>query len=80
MNLVRSTGHPSFLNQPMNSAFLIGLMASLAFIKLFPLGQADPTRNGQRCDFLKVAKVDCSKSTDNNHSNGYLNYPFAEHD
>jgi hypothetical protein len=64
-------------------------LASLAFIKLFPLGQADPTKKGRRQDLselvasnhlMKYAEIDCTKEPDESHPNGYLYFPFAEHE
>ena len=63
-------------------------MASMAFIKLFPLGQADPTKKGRRVEvkmlaasshLLRFAERDPSIPITENNPNGTLYYPFAEH-
>jgi len=72
---------------PINEFEFSGL-ASLAFVKLFPLGQADPTKVGRlravkeleaSSHLLKYAERDPSVPPSEEHPNGVLYYPFAEH-
>ena len=82
-----TTAWPTIDPNPINEFEHSGL-ASLAFVKLFPLGQADPTRQGRLMavtevqaanHLLRFAEIDPqSKPTPDNPS-GTLYYPFAEH-
>ena len=80
---------PTIYPEPINEFDAISGLASLAFVKLFPLGKADPTRKGCRHDLteliasnhlMKYAEIDCTKQPDHAHPNGYFYYPFAEHE
>ncbi len=62
--------------EPINEFEVMSGLASLAFIKLFPLGQADPTKKGRRQDLseliasnhlMKYAEIDCTKEPDESH-------------
>jgi hypothetical protein len=79
---------PTISPQPINKFDVMSGLASLLFIKLFPLGQADPTKKGHRKDLseliasnhlMKYTENDCTKEPDDVHPNEYLCYPFAEH-
>ncbi len=66
---------------PINEFETSGL-ASLAFVKLFPLGQADPTKKGR---MRTVREVEASShllkyaEPDPSHPDGELYNPFGEH-
>lgn len=63
-------------------------LASLAFPKLFPLGQADPTatrllkvtESHAAAHLLKYAELDPAEPVSQLHPSGQLYYPFAEHE
>ena len=75
--------HPSPINE-----FDFSCLASLAFVKLFPLGQADPSRKGRHTavteqeassHLLKYAERDPCIAPPDEKPDGKLYYPFAEH-
>ena len=79
---------PTIDPNPINEFEHSGL-ASLAFIKLFPLGQADPTRQGRlipvtevlaSSHLLKFAEIDPLSKPTLDKPSGSLYYPFAEHE
>jgi hypothetical protein len=80
---------PDVDTAPINE-FRENQLASLAFVKLFPLGKADPTNKDRRLDvkendatihLLRYAEYDpLTYGADEDPSNGTLYYPFAEHE
>ena len=79
---------PEINPEPLNEFEVSGL-ASLAFVKLFPLGQADPTSKYRliaisellaSAHLLRYAEVDPSFAPTEEYPNGVMYYPFAEHE
>jgi hypothetical protein len=79
---------PEINPEPVNE-FEVSGMASLAFVKLFPLGQADPTSKCRKitvserlasAHLLRYAESDPSVAPNEEYPNGVMYYPFAEHE
>ena len=86
-NALNPMNWPTADPSPINEFETSGL-ASLAFVKLFPFGEADPTKKGRvravreleaSSHLLKYAERDPSIPASEEHPNGVLYYPFAEH-